>query len=256
MTSDEFAGKVAVVAGAGRGIGRAVVRDLARSGADIAMCSRSAGELDALAAEVREMGRKVVAVPTAVAEWDQVEAFASKVHNDLGPVDILSNNAGVSRGSGPVAESDRDTWRSVIDINLTGIYHVARAVINDMPRGGKIINTGSGAGENAAANQSSYNASKAGVQMFTGVLALEVWDRGICVNTLMPGPVATMMAKNWATGSSEEEILAEFEGRPAPFGPSSLVKPASEVADFVHYILSMAETGPTGQIFSLNRRPF
>ncbi len=246
MTSDEFAGKVAVVAGAGRGIGRAVVRDLARSGADIAMCSRSAGELDALAAEVREMGRKVVAVPTAVAEWDQVEAFASKVHNDLGPVDILSNNAGVSRA----------TWRSVIDINLTGIYHVARAVINDMPRGGKIINTGSGAGENAVANQSSYNASKAGVQMFTGVLVLEVWDRGICVNTLIPGPVATLIADWSMNPASEEAILAEFQGKPAPHGPSEIVKPAGEVAEFVHHIFSLAESGPTGQIFSIARRPF
>ena len=197
-----------------------------------------------------------MARPTDVSEWDQVQAFSEDVLDEFGHADLLFNNAGTSIDRGPIAQSDPAAWRLVIDVNLTGIYHVARAFINDMPRGGKILNTGSGIVHCPPPNTSSYTASKAGVHAFTGVLALEVWDRGICVNTLMPGPVATMMAKNWATGSSEEEILAEFEGRPAPFGPSSLVKPASEVADFVHYILSMAETGPTGQIFSLNRRPF
>lgn len=256
MATGDFAGRVAVVSGAGRGIGRAVVRDLARSGADIGMCSRSAGELDVLAAEVREMGRKVVAIPTDVTEWEQVETFAKEVKRELGPVDLLFNNAGVSLDNGPVMESDPATWRRVIDINLTGVYHLARAFINDMPRGGKILNTGSGAGENAQPNQSSYNASKAGVHMFTGVLALEVWDRGICVNTLIPGPVATLIA-NWSKDPvSEEAILAEFKGKPAPQAPSEIVKPASEVADFVHYIFSLAETGPTGQIFSIARRPF
>ena len=97
--------------------------------------------------------------------------------------------------------------------------------------------------------------------MFTGVLALEVWDRGICVNTLIPGPGATLIANSqksvWGTDAdSEELILAEFEGKPAPQAPSELVKSPSEVADFVHYIFSLSETGPTGQVFSIARRPF
>ena len=257
----EFAGKVAVVSGAGRGIGRAVVRDLARSGADIGMCSRSGDELEVLAAEVSEMGRQVVAVPTDVAEWEQVESFAREVKQQLGPVDLLFNNAGVSMDNGPVTESDPATWQRVIDINLMGVYHVARAFINDMPRGGHILNTGSGAGENPQPNDSSYCVSKAGLHMFTGVLALEVWDRGICVNTLIPGPVATLIANSqtavWGTeADSEESILAEFQGKPAPQAPSELVKSPSEVADFVHYIFSLSETGPTGQVFSIARRPF
>ncbi len=256
MTIEDYAGKVAVVTGAGRGIGRAVVRDLARSGADIGMCSRSPEELGVLAAEVRALGRRVVSRPTDVSEWDQVQAFSRDVLDEFGHVDLLFNNAGTSIDRGPVAESDPATWRQVIDVNLTGVYHVARAFINDMPRGGKILNTGSGIVHGPPPDTSSYTASKAGVHAFTGVLAMEVFEQGICVNTLLPGPVATMMAQNWATGSSEEEILAEFEGKPSPFSPSSLVKPVSEIADFVHYIFSFAETGPTGQIFSLNRRPF
>jgi NAD(P)-dependent dehydrogenase (short-subunit alcohol dehydrogenase family) len=256
MGNEDFAGKVAVVTGAGRGIGRAVVRDLAASGADIGMCSRSSEELEALAAEVRAMGRKVVAMPTDVADWDAVQAFAGVVKAELGPADLLFNNAGVSMGHGPLAESDPAVWRKVIDINLTGVYHVARAFINDMPRGSQILNTGSGAGENAGTNQSSYNASKAGVHMLTGALSLEVWDRGILVNTLIPGPVATLIA-NWSMDPvSEESILAEFKGKSAPQAPSEIVKPASEVADFVHYVFTMPESGPTGQIFSIARRPF
>ena len=256
MTNKDFSGKVAVVTGAGRGIGRAVVRDLARSGADIGMCSRSPDELEALASEVREMGRKVVAVPTDVAEWDEVEAFAAEVKKELGPVDLLFNNAGVSLESVPVAESDPATWRRVIDINLTGVYHVARAFINDMPRGGIILNTGSGAGESKVPNHSSYNASKAGVHMFTGVLALEVWDRGICVNTLIPGPVATLIVDWSMNAQSEEEVLAAFKDKPGPQAPSEIVKPASEVAEFVHYLFSLSESGPTGQVCSIARRPF
>lgn len=256
MASGDFAGKVAVVSGAGRGIGRAVVRDLAAAGADIGMCSRSEEELDALAAEVRALGRKVVAMPTDVAEWKEVAAFAEAVKAELGPVDLLFNNAGVSLDNGPLTESDPAIWRRVIDINLLGVYHVARAFINDMPRGSQILNTGSGAGANAGPNQSSYNVSKAGVHMLTGALSLEVWDRGILVNTLIPGPVATLIA-NWSKDPvSEESILAEFEGKPAPQAPSEIVKPASEVAEFVHYIFSLPESGPTGQIFSIARRPF
>ncbi len=256
MGNEDFAGKVAVVSGAGRGIGRAVVRDLAAAGADIGMCSRSAEELEALAEEVRGMGRKAVAMPTDVADWDQVEAFARAVKDELGPVDLLFNNAGVSMGEGPLTESDPEVWRRVIDINLLGVYHVARAFINDMPRGSQILNTGSGAGASAKAGNSSYHASKAGVHMLTGALAMEVWDRGILVNTLIPGPVATLIA-NWSNNpESEEAILAEFAGKAAPQGPSEIVKPASEVADFVHYIFAMPESGATGQIFSIARRPF
>ncbi len=256
MGNKDFAGKVAVVTGAGRGIGRAVVRDLAASGADIGMCSRSARELEALAEEVRTMGRKAVAMPTDVADWDAVQTFAQTVQLELGPADLLFNNAGVSMGHGPLTESDPATWRRVIDINLLGVYHVSRAFINDMPRGAQILNTGSGAGASAQANNSSYHASKAGVHMLTGALSLEVWDRGILVNTLIPGPVATLIA-NWSKNPvSEESILAEFKGKSAPQGPSELVKSASEVADFVHYVFTMPESGATGQIFSIARRPF
>ncbi len=255
MNAEDYAGKVAVITGAGRGIGRAVVRDLARSGADIGMCSRSPDELAALAAEVRALGRRVVSRPTDVSEWDQVRAFSRDVLDEFVHVDLLFNNAGTSTDRGPIAQSDPAAWRHVIDVNLTGVYHVARAFISDMPRGGQVLNTGSGIVSGSMPNTSSYTVSKAGVHALTGVLAMEVFEQGICVNTLLPGPVATMMAQNWATGSSEEEILTEFEGKPAPFGSSTLVKPVDEIADYVHYLFSFDETGPTGQIFSLGRRP-
>ncbi len=173
-------------------------------------------------------------------------------------MDLLFNNADVSLESVPVSESDPATWRRVIDINLTGVYHVARAFINDMPRGGIILNTGSGSGsgESKVPNHSSCNASKAGVHMFTGVLALEAWDRRICGNTLIPGPVATLIVDWSMDAQSEEEVLAAFKDKPRPQAPSEIVKPASEVAEFVHYLFSFPESGPTGQVCSIARRPF
>jgi NAD(P)-dependent dehydrogenase (short-subunit alcohol dehydrogenase family) len=244
-----LAGKVAVVTGGGRGIGRAIVRALARAGANIGLCARSAGEIEAVAQEVRAMGRRAVAVPADVSQWEQVAAFARSVAGELGRVDILVNNAGggVERNT-PIAESDPARWWRAVEVNLYGTYLVTRAFLEYLPRGAKIVNIGSGMGHEAPrGGNSSYNVAKAGVSMFTRALAVEVWERGIDVNEVLPGPVAN--------GLDPERRLEEARRSPPPFAGSERLKHPDRVAELVLWLATRGEDGPTGQTFSLARRP-
>ncbi len=255
MNDSDFSGKVAVITGGGRGIGRAAARALGRAGADLGICARSIDEVNAVAEEMEAMGRRVVAAQVDVAEWDQVTSFASKVRGEFPRVDILLNNAGVSADGAAIAESDPSTWKKIVDINLYGTYQVSRAFLDQMGPGGKIMNVGSGMGHEPRANSSAYNVSKAAVYMLTRCLALEVWERGIDVNEIVPGPVATTMVNFASDTSSEEAVLAELQGKPPPFSPSERVKPVDEVADLVVWLAGFRQGGPTGQSFSLARRP-
>ena len=256
MTDQQLAGKIAVVTGGGRGIGRSIALYLAGAGADIALCSRTSNEIDAVAAEIRALGRRALALPVDVADWAQVESFARAVTDEFDHIDILVNNAGGGFEVGPVAVSDPAGWRETVEINLFGTYHMIRAFLDDIARGGKIINITSGMGLEARPGNSSYNAAKAGAHMLTQCLALEIWDRGIDVNDIIPGLVATTNV-DWASDrSSVESVLAEFEGKQPPFAPSERVKHPDELGDLVLWVASMPEGCPTGQSFSLARRPF
>ncbi len=256
MTSPELLGKIAVVTGAGRGIGRSIALSLARAGADIAICSRTSAEIDAVASEIRALGRRALPLPVDVSDWEQVESFANAVTGEFDHVDILVNNAGGGFEVAPVAEGTPAGWRETVEINLFGTYHMIRAFLDDITRGGKIINIISGMGLEARPGNSSYSAAKAGAHMLTQCLALEIWDRGIDVNDIIPGLVATTNV-DWASDrSSVESVLAEFEGKQPPFAPSERVKHPDEVGELVLWVASMPEGGPTGQSFSLARRPF
>jgi 3-oxoacyl-[acyl-carrier protein] reductase len=245
----DLTGKVAVVTGGGRGIGRAIARALARDGADVALCARSAGEIEAVAAELRALGRRALAVPTDVADWEQVTHFAQAVAREFGRVDVLVNNAGggVERNT-PIAQSDPQRWWRAIQVNLQGTYLVTRALLEHMADGGKIVTIGSGMGhESPRGGNSSYNVAKAGVNMFTRALAVEVWERGIAVNEVLPGPVAN--------GLDPEQRLEEARHNPPPFAGSERLKHPDRVADLVLWLATRRDDGPTGQTFSLARRP-
>ncbi|MGH2354931.1 MAG: SDR family NAD(P)-dependent oxidoreductase [Chloroflexota bacterium] len=247
--SSELAGKVAVVTGGGRGIGRAIARFLARAGADVALCARSREEIDAVAAELRALGRRALAVPADVANWDEVSAFAQAVSREFGRVDVLVNNAGcgVERNT-PLAESNPERWWRAVEVNLYGTYLVTRALLEYMGAGGKIVNIGSGMGHEAPrGGNSSYNVAKAGVHMLTRCLAVEVWEQGIDVNEILPGPVAN--------GLDPEARLREAAGRQPPFSGSERLKHPDRVAELVLWLATRASGGPTGQTFSLARRP-
>jgi NAD(P)-dependent dehydrogenase (short-subunit alcohol dehydrogenase family) len=248
---NDLSGKVAVVTGGGRGIGRAIARALAGAGANVAICARSRDEIDAVATELRGLGRKAVAHTVDVAEWEQVSAFAQRVAGELGKVDVLVNNAGggVERNT-PIAQSDPKMWWRAIEVNLQGTYYVTRAFLERLNDGAKVVNIGSGMGHEAPrGGNSSYNVAKAGVRMFTQALAVEVWERGIQVNEVLPGLVANGL-------DPESKLAAARKSGEAPrFAPSERLKHPDRVADVVLWLATRGEDGPIGQTFSLARRP-
>lgn len=239
-------GKTALVTGGGRGIGRAIALGFAREGADICVVSRTTEEIERVADEVRQVGRRAVAIRCDVAGRRDVEAAVTKAAAEMGRIDILVNNAGGGLERTNVGDDDPDNWARVIEINLLGTYHFCRAVLPHLrdAGGGSIINVGSGMGHQARATNSSYNASKAAVWMLTRCLSMEVWQDGISVNELIPGPVYT-------------ELTSEIfhPDKPHPAIDSEHVKLPEEVVPLAIFLATQPVGGPTGQSFSLARRP-
>ena len=248
-TNQPLTGRLAVVTGGGRGIGRAIVYALARAGADVALCARTAEEIDTVATAVRQLGRRALAVPADVAHRDGVHAFAARVAAEWEGVDVLVNNAGGNFCRDTlIAESDPAEWWRGVEVNLYGTYLVTRAFLERMRPGGKIVNIGSGMGHEAPRGRnSSYNVAKSGVSMFTRALAVEVWERGIQVNEVLPGLVAN--------GLDPEAKLAAARGEPPRFAASERLKHPDRVAELVLWLVTRGEDGPIGQSFSLARRP-
>jgi len=189
-------GRVAIVTGGGRGIGRAVALALAQEGAAVAVAARSQDELAETARLVREGGGRAIAVPTDIRRREQVQALVATTVAELGPVDILVNNAGVARFA-PVAEAKEQDWRTMFEVNLLGALLCTQAVLPSMMerRRGWIINISSSAGIKGYVNQSGYCASKHGLLGFSKVLALETQPYGIRVHAICPGAVDTRMAR-------------------------------------------------------------
>ena len=231
----DLAGKVAVVTGGGRGIGRATALALAGAGAGVCVCARTAEEIEAVADEVRRLGRPSLAVPCDVADAAQVRALADRTMATLGRADILVNNAGGGQEKSKVGADDVDRWRHTVEVNLIGLYLVTRAFLPHIiaDGGGKIINIGSGMGHAPVPGNSSYAVAKAGVWMFTQVLAREVWEQGVEVNEIVPGPVATRLT------AGQMRV-----GGPPPFDPSERVKPPAEVADLALWLATRPPGGP------------
>ena len=235
-----------LITGGGRGIGRSIALACAEEGARVAVTARSQDQLDAVVDEVQGKGGFAVSFVCDVGEMEQVEQMVDGAAEALGGIDILVNNAGGGTEHGPVAESTPDLWVACIATNLVGTYACTRFVL---PRliaqgGGKVISIGSGMGHEARASSSSYNTAKAAVWMFTKCLSMEVWEHGIDVNEIVPGPVLTPLTADRFT----------LDG-PPPFSPSERVKLPEEVAELTVWLASQPPGGPTGQSFSLARRP-
>ena len=186
--------RVVVVTGAGRGIGRAVAEALAAEGARVAICARGVAELEAAAAQLRAAGADVLALPCDVAREGEVARFADAVRARLGDPEVLVNNAGIVR-RGRLDEQDPLDWQAVLDVNLTGTYHVTRAFLPAMrvARRGRIINLSSISGRQGTASLSAYCAAKHAVVGLTRALAEELRDEGVQVNAICPGSVDTRM---------------------------------------------------------------
>lgn len=232
-------GKTAVVTGAGRGIGQVIAVGLAKAGAEIVIISRSGAE--ETVRMIAENGGKAYDLRADVTKEDEVDAAVSEILRRSGKIDILFNNAGICIHKSTL-EATVDEWKSVIDINLTGEYIMARAVGRTMiEKGikGSIVNMASMSGTivNIPQWQASYNASKAGVIHLTKSLAAEWMEYGIRVNSLSPGYIATPMSA---------DVPQELKDAWEPLMPMHRMGNPEELIPAVLYLLSPAAGYTTG----------
>jgi 3-hydroxybutyrate dehydrogenase len=246
----ELAGKVALVTGGGRGIGRAIAVALAEAGADVAVAARSAVELEETAELVRNRGRRALAVPLDVSDPAAVEAAVRQVTSALGPVLILVNNAGVAP-SLKFQETTDDLWQRTININLSGAFYCSRAVLPAMLEAGwgRIVNVASTAAKVGYLYNAAYVASKHGMLGLTRALALEVARKGVTVNAVCPGFVETDIARAAIdnlvakTGRTADQARKALES----MSPQGRLMTPEEVAAMVVYLTSEAARGINGQ---------
>jgi len=240
----DLTGKTAVVTGGGRGIGRAIALALASAGADVAVVARTSSQVGDVAEMIRKKGQKGLPVTADLTDPSNVDAAVNVIRYEFGQVDILVNNAGGATDRSLMAESSREGWLGALRLNIDSVYLMTTALLPMMERGSKIINIGSGMGHSSGDSNSSYRVGKAGAWMLTQCMAEEFWERGIDVNELVPGPVET------------DATRSRFQvGGPPPFSPSERVKSPEEVAPLVMWLATQKLGGPTGQSFSLARRP-
>lgn len=200
-------GKVAVITGAGRGIGRAVALKFAAAGAKgIALAARTSSEIDSVADEVARLGAVALRTPTDVSSEADVRHLFECTEDRLGPVDILVNNAGVMILS-PIAETPVAEWQRVMGVNLLGAFLCSKAVMPSMMarKTGRIINIGSMAGRRGYAGQGAYSASKHGLYGLSKVLAIEGQPYNIRVNVVSPGGVHTDLSQELLSTRSAAE---------------------------------------------------
>jgi 3-oxoacyl-[acyl-carrier protein] reductase len=242
MSDKQFAGKSAIVTGGTRGIGKAIVVELARCGANVAFnYSKSVDEANKLKAEIEGLGVKAFAAQCDVANTEAAADFVKEAIAELGSVDFLVNNAGITRDQ-LIMRMKEDDWDAVIDTNLKGAWNFSKAVLRPMMKnenGGSILNVSSISGVVGMLGQSNYSASKAGMIGLTKALAKEVASRKISVNALAPGMVDTDIVSEM-NSQYREKILSQI-----PLGRFATV---NEIAQIACFMLSDAARYITGQV--------
>lgn len=236
--------QVAVVTGAGRGIGRAIALKFAGAGADVVCVSRTAENSQKVANEIRALGRKAWAHAVDVSNSASVNAASEKILADCPRVDILVNNAGVTRDGLLMRMTDED-WETVLDTNLKGAFHVTRAFSRAMlkQRAGRIINIASVIGLMGNAGQANYGASKAGLIGFTKSCAREFAGRGVTVNAIAPGFTETDMTAELKP-EMREVILKQI--------PLGSFGKAEDIAEAALYLAAASGRYVTGQVLTVD----
>lgn len=204
--------KVALITGGGRGIGRATAIELAKEGVNLGLVGRTLENLEKVKAELEAYGVKVAVATADVSNLDEITKAVESIKTELGPIDILLNNAGISKFGG-FMELTPEEWTNIIDVNLKGVYYTTHAVLPEMieRQTGDIINISSTAGERGGPVTSAYSASKFGVIGLSESLMQEVRKHNIRVSTMTPSTVATEMAAelNLTDGNPEKVMQPE-----------------------------------------------
>ncbi|OQC27993.1 MAG: 3-oxoacyl-(acyl-carrier-protein) reductase FabG [Verrucomicrobia bacterium ADurb.Bin070] len=239
-----FEGKVAVVTGAARGIGQAIARRLAQEGADVVICDLQVEWLAETAGIVEGLGRKALPLAVDVGDSETVNACINEVVKVFGKVDIMVNNAGITKDTLLVRMSD-DDWDAVLRVNLKGTFLFSRAVAKHMmkQRSGAIVNIASISGVIGTAGQANYAASKAGVIALTKSTANELAARGVRANAIAPGFISSKM-----TDALSEDVRKQYLSR-IPLGRFGTVE---DIANAVVFLASEQSSYMTGQTLHVN----
>ena len=237
--------KVTLITGATRGIGKQIALELASQGYDIALNYRKQNEeLEALKKEIESKNVKCLTVYGDVSNYEDVENFIKEIIKEFGKIDVLVNNAGITKDM-LLMRMKKEDFESVIDVNLIGTFNVTKNVIPYMmkARNGKIVNISSVVGISGNAGQTNYSASKAGIIGFTKSLAKEVASRNINVNAIAPGFIKTDM-----TDVLKDEVKEEI----SKTIPLKRMGEAKDVANLVKFLVSEESNYITGQVINVD----
>lgn len=239
-----LANKTALVTGAGRGIGKAIALELAGAGADIVFTNRNKDLADATKSEIEALGRKCMAVQADVSQQDQVEAMVKQALEEFSTLEIVINNAGITKDK-LFMRMSREDWRDLMAVNLDGMFYVTKALTRTLirQRYGRIINLSSVVGFTGNSGQVNYSTSKSAVIGFTKSLAKELGSRNITCNAVAPGFIDTDMTKEL----TEEQRKAIFNQ--IPLGRIGSVE---EVAKTVLFLASDDASYITGTVIHVN----
>ena len=236
--------RTALITGASRGIGRAIAKALSESGVRVALCARSTDQLEELAEEIRSAGGETFVAAIDLANADSIKQATTLVSKDFGRIDILLNNAGITK-DGLAIRMKKDDWDSVIATNLTGAFLMCQQVLQGMmrERWGRIVNISSVVGEMGNAGQANYVASKAGLIGLTKSLAQEMGSRNITVNAIAPGFVETGMTEGLSQ-ELKDKMLANI--------PLKRIGRPEDVAAAAVFLASDAASYITGHVLDVN----
>ncbi len=245
-------GQVALITGGSRGIGKMTAIRFAKAGADVAVTSRKLPDLEKVADEIRNMGRRSLAVGTHVGRIDQLQPLADKVVAEFGKIDILVNNAGTNFFM-PAIDMTEEGWDAVVNLDLKGLFFLSQAVARVMREhgGGKIINISSVSGLRVQVPTGHYSIAKAGVIMATKVMAREWAEYNIRVNCVAPGAIGTRLYDSTFSLFPEEEAK-EKRAEAAKRIPMGRIGEPREIADAVLFLASEASSYVTGQTFAVD----
>jgi len=246
-----FEGKVVLVTGGSKGIGKSIALAFADAGADIVIASRKLPDLELVADEIKKMGRRVICVPTHAKKSEDLHNLVDKTMAEFGKIDVLVNNAATNPAMGDIVDTEEDTFNHIVDTNLKGYFLLSKLVGKIMrdQKSGNIVNISSAGGVSPAAGLGPYCISKAGINMLTKQMAMEMGPHNVRVNAIAPRIVKTGFSK--ALWTNDKLMQKEFKTTPL-----KCVSTPEEIAQAAMYLACSATNYMTGHILVLNGGAF